>query len=75
MVSLPQALQGSLFVALRSAFPADLDATAIEALDAPGGAADYSWRDLDRATARIRWRLQVLPEWGSTPSASRRAYG
>jgi malonyl-CoA/methylmalonyl-CoA synthetase len=60
MASLPQPPQGSLFVALRSAFPADLDATAIEALDAPGGPADYSWRDLDRATARIANLLASL---------------
>ena len=39
----------NLFVALRAAFPADLDATAIETETG----ALYSWRDLDRATAMI----------------------
>ena len=39
----------NLFVALRAAFPADLDAPAIETETG----ALYSWRDLDRATAMI----------------------
>ena len=39
----------NLFAALRAAFPADLDATAVETDD---GLA-YSWRDLDRATAMM----------------------
>ena len=41
----------NLFTALRAAFPADLDATAIETADrlAPRY---YTWRDLDRASAR-----------------------
>ena len=39
----------NLFAALRAAFPADLDRTAVET---DGGLA-YSWRDLDRATAMI----------------------
>jgi len=42
----------NLFAALRAGFPADLDATAIEACDAPGSLY-YTWRDLDRASARI----------------------
>ena len=42
----------NLFVALRDAFPADLDAIAIEAVDGPG-AGCYTWRDLDRASAMI----------------------
>ncbi len=41
----------NLFSALRAAFPNDLDATAIETAD--GRPLHYSWRDLDRATARI----------------------
>ncbi len=39
----------NLFAALRAAFPADLDAVAVETDD---GLA-YSWRDLDRATAMM----------------------
>ncbi len=39
----------NLFAALRAAFPADLDAIAVET---DSGLA-YSWRDLDRATAMI----------------------
>ena len=41
----------NLFVALREAFPADLDGIAIETADGP--ALRYTWRDLDRATAMI----------------------
>jgi malonyl-CoA/methylmalonyl-CoA synthetase len=49
----------SLFAALRRGFPADLEATAIEACgtDAP---LYYSWRDLDRASARIANLLASL---------------
>ena len=45
----------NLFAALRAAFPADLDATAIDAADSATGAnlRRYSWRDMDAATARI----------------------
>ena len=51
----------NLFVALRDAFPADLDATAIEAVDDAGGASGYyTWRDLDRATAMIANLLDSL---------------
>jgi malonyl-CoA/methylmalonyl-CoA synthetase len=39
----------NLFAALRAAFPADLDAVAIEA----DNRLHYSWRDLDRATAMM----------------------
>jgi len=39
----------NLFVALRAAFPADLDAVAVQTEDALA----YSWRDLDRATAMV----------------------
>ncbi|HJV60112.1 MAG TPA: malonyl-CoA synthase [Albitalea sp.] len=48
----------NLFVALRDAFPADLDATAIETAD--GSPLYYTWRDIDRATARIANLLQWL---------------
>jgi malonyl-CoA/methylmalonyl-CoA synthetase len=46
----------NLFAALRAAFPADLDATAIET----DSGLFYSWRDLDRASARIANLLQSL---------------
>ena len=41
----------NLYCALRAAFPADLDRTAIECAD--GAALSYTWRDLDRASAMI----------------------
>jgi malonyl-CoA/methylmalonyl-CoA synthetase len=43
------AAQGNLFAALRAAFPADLDATAVETEQG----LFYTWRDLDRASAQI----------------------
>ncbi len=43
---------GNLFTALRAAFPADLDATAIETADTPEPLR-YSWRDLERGTAML----------------------
>ena len=46
----------NLFVALRSAFPADLDQVAIET----DSGLKYSWRDLDRASAMIANLLQSL---------------
>ncbi len=46
----------NLFAALRAAFPADLDAVAVET---DGGLA-YSWRDLDRATAMMANLLESL---------------
>ena len=46
----------SLFSALREAFPADLDATAIET----DSGLFYSWRDLERATAMIANLLRKL---------------
>ena len=46
----------NLFAALRAAFPADLDAVAVET---DNGLA-YSWRDLDRATAMIANLLASL---------------
>src|SRR6185295_11351016 len=42
----------NLFAAVRAAFPAHLDGTAIETADGTPGLC-YTWRDLDRATARI----------------------
>ena len=49
----------NLFAALRAAFPADLDATAIETGDTPAPLF-YTWRDLDRASARIANLLDSL---------------
>src|SRR5205085_5868746 len=49
--SAPTITNASLFVALRSGFPADLDQTAIEMADGPP--IRYSWRDIDRATAML----------------------
>ncbi len=43
----------NLFAALRAAFPPDLDGTAIETADGLGAPLEYSWRDLERATAMI----------------------
>ncbi len=43
----------NLFAALRAGFPADLDAVAIETADGPGAPLYYTWRDLERATAKI----------------------
>jgi malonyl-CoA/methylmalonyl-CoA synthetase len=63
------ALQNAnLYAALRAHFPARLDATAIETADAHGGlegpasfeALHYSWRDLERGSARIATLLADL---------------
>lgn len=43
----------NLYAALRAAFPADLDATAVETVGGAGAGLRYSWRDLDRASAMI----------------------
>jgi malonyl-CoA/methylmalonyl-CoA synthetase len=48
--------QHNLFAALRAAFPADLDTTAVET----DTGLLYSWRDLDRATAMVANLLQSL---------------
>ncbi|CAN5182468.1 malonyl-CoA synthase [soil metagenome] len=50
--------QQNLFANLRAAFPQELDRTAIETADGP--ALHYSWRDLERATARIANLLASL---------------
>ena len=50
----------NLFSALRAAFPADLDQTAVEAASAAGAPLLYTWRDLDRASARIANLLASL---------------
>jgi malonyl-CoA/methylmalonyl-CoA synthetase len=46
----------NLFAALRAAFPADLDAVAVET----DSGLRYTWRDLDRATAMVANLLQSL---------------
>jgi malonyl-CoA/methylmalonyl-CoA synthetase len=46
----------NLFAALRAAFPADLDAPAVETTTG----LVYSWRDLDRATAMLANLLRAL---------------
>lgn len=53
----------NLFVALRDAFPADLDRTAVET----DNGLVYSWRDLERATAMLANLLDSL----DLPPASR----
>ncbi len=50
----------NLFAALRAAFPADLDQIAVEASTADGQPLLYTWRDLDRASARIANLLASL---------------
>jgi malonyl-CoA/methylmalonyl-CoA synthetase len=52
----------NLYSALRAAFPKDLDSVAIEVADSEGLV--YTWRDLDRGTARLaNWlaSLQLAP--------------
>ena len=48
----------NLFVALRDAFPTDLDTVAIETGD--GEPLAYTWRDLERGTAMLANLLQSL---------------
>ena len=50
----------NLFVALRAAFPTDLETTAIETADGPGAPLYYTWRDLERGTAMIANLLAAL---------------
>ena len=50
----------NLFSALRAAFPAHLDATAIEAQAPDGTPLHYTWGDIDRASARIANLLASL---------------
>ncbi len=56
----------NLFAALRAAFPADLDATAIETADT-ATPLYYSWRDLERGTAMLANLIAGL----ALPPASR----
>ena len=50
----------NLFAALRAAFPADLDRSAIETADGPARRCYYRWRDLERGTAMLANLLQSL---------------
>ena len=50
----------NLFQALRAAFPSDLDAVAVEAHAPDGTPLNYTWRDLDRASARMANLLASL---------------
>jgi malonyl-CoA/methylmalonyl-CoA synthetase len=56
----------NLFVALRGAFPADLDTVAIETADTPQPL-HYTWRDLERGSAMLANLLDSL----ELPPASR----
>ena len=56
----------NLYAALRAGFPSDLDATAVETCDTTTPL-HYTWRDLDRASARIANLLDAL----DIPAASR----
>jgi malonyl-CoA/methylmalonyl-CoA synthetase len=49
----------NLFVALRAAFPGDLDAIAVETADTPAPLR-YSWRDLERGTAMLANLIESL---------------
>ena len=60
-------MNDNLFAALRAAFPADLDATAIETADDPAAARFYTWRDIERATAKLANLLQ----WLELPAGAR----
>ena len=57
----------NLYCALRAAFPQDLDAIAVETTSVTGEPLNYSWRDLDRMSARIANLLGSL----KIPSGSR----
>jgi len=50
----------NLFAALRAAFPADLERTAIETADGPGAPLHYSWSDLERGSAMLANLLASL---------------
>lgn len=50
----------NVFAALRAAFPADLEATAVETVGGAHAGLRYSWRDLDRASAMMANLLDSL---------------
>ncbi len=49
-----------MYAALRAAFPADLEATAVETVGGAQAGLRYSWRDLDRASAMLANLLDAL---------------
>jgi malonyl-CoA/methylmalonyl-CoA synthetase len=49
----------NLYAALRAGFPGDLDATAVETCDTPAPLY-YTWRDLERGSARIANLLDAI---------------
>ncbi|MFG5777900.1 malonyl-CoA synthase [Comamonas sp. J-3] len=57
----------NLFCALRDAFPSNLDEVAVETTSPSGEPLNYSWRDLERMSARIANLLDSL----KIPSGSR----
>ena len=59
--------QHNLYAALRAAFPADLQQTAIEARAPDGTPLYYTWADLEHASARLANLLATL----DLPPASR----
>src|SRR5690606_26038106 len=60
-------LNHNLFVELRTAFPEDLDAVAVETVDADAPRLHYSWRDLEQASAMLANLFDAL----DLPPASR----
>ncbi len=50
----------NLFTALRTAFPKNLDAVAVESVISADASLNYSWRDIDRATAMMANLLKSL---------------
>jgi len=52
--------KSNLFLALRAAFPTDLDQVAIETADGPDAPLYYTWRDLEVASAMIANLLDSL---------------
>jgi malonyl-CoA/methylmalonyl-CoA synthetase len=53
-------MNANLYSALRAAFPADQDSLAIQPADGNHTHSHYTWRDLDRASARIANLLESL---------------
>ena len=53
-------MYNNLFAALRAAFPKDLDTTAVESVINADFSLNYSWRDIDRATAMMANLLNSL---------------
>lgn len=59
--------QANLYSALRAAFPADLQKTAVEAIEPGGQSLYYSWADLEHGSARMANLLASL----NLPAGSR----